>query len=285
MHEATYLGDKGNSLLSESQLRHAGVWIDSVPRMHGGTGCLVADRHVIPSTLDEGLMTIKIRRPTKQDYDLYGGNIIEFTSPDEWRPEQITEKPLTRDEYLALVGRVEKHLEHHINATKTRIPEADVDKLARFFLYPGETVLKQTLQNTTQYGSINMRIPMREHYKARNPLLSRRRITEPYATDTKFATVTSFEGYNCMQTFLGINSKHISHYGLKSESDGPDALRDFFRAEGVPISILRDNSKMQTGALWTQYMRDFWVKDKFIEPHHSNQNPCERYTAITNDRT
>ena len=66
---------------------------------------------------------------------------------------------------------------------------------------------------------------------------------------------------------------------MKTESNGPEALLDFFRQEGVPISITRDNSKMQAGKLWTQYCRNYWVKDKFIEPHHSNQNPAERAMA------
>jgi hypothetical protein len=37
----------------------------------------------------------------------------------------------------------------------------------------------KTLENTTELGSINLRIPMRQHYKSRNPILQRRRIGEP----------------------------------------------------------------------------------------------------------
>ena len=103
--------------------------------------------------------------------------------------------------------------------------------------------MKKTLQNTTIFGSINMRIPMRQHYKSRNPLLQRRRLLEPFSTDTWFSTVTSYEGYNCAQIFVGEKSKYVRHYGMRSEGSGPDALLDFFRDEGVPISITRDNSK------------------------------------------
>jgi hypothetical protein len=136
--------------------------------------------------------------------------------------------------------------------------------------------MKKTLQNTTKYDSINMRIPMRQHYKARNPLLSRRRILEPYATDTWFSTTTSYEGYNCAQIFAGVKSKTVSQYGMKSENDGPAALLNFFRQEGVPLSIIRDKSKMQTSKLWKDYCRNYWVKDRFIEPYHSNQDPAEQ---------
>ena len=41
----------------------------------------------------------------------------------------------------------------------------------------------------------------------------------------------------------------------------------------------RDNSKMQTSALWKEYMRRYWVKNQFIEPYHPNQNPIERDMA------
>ena len=68
----------------------------------------------------------------------------------------------------------------------------------------------------------------------------------------------------------------MSHYGMQTESHGPDALLDYFRQEGVPISMIRDNAKMQTSKLWNDYLRRYWVKDKFTEPHHPNQNPFER---------
>jgi len=125
---------------------------------------------------------------------------------------------------------------------------------------------------------------MRQHYKARNPILQRRRINEAYATDTWFSTVTSYEGYNCAQIFYGYKSKMVSHYGMKRQSDGPDILLDFFRQEGVPLSITRDNAKMQTGQLWKEYCRRYWVKDVFIEPYHPNQYPAERAMAIQKDQ-
>ena len=63
---------------------------------------------------------------------------------------------------------------------------------------------------------------------------------------------------------------------MKSETDGPAALLNFFRQEGVPLSIICDNSKMQTSKLWKDYYRNYLMKDRFIEPYHSNQNPAER---------
>jgi len=79
-----------------------------------------------------------------------------------------------------------------------------------------------------------------------------------------------------VRRFLQASSQKVYQYGMKSETDGPAALLNFFRQEGVPLSIIRDNSKMQTSILWKDYCRNYWVKDQFIEPYHSNQNPAER---------
>ena len=72
----------------------------------------------------------------------------------------------------------------------------------------------------------------------------------------------------------------MSHYGFKTESEGPDCMLDFFRKEGVPISILSDRSKMQASKLWNDYLRRFWVDNKSIEQYRPHQNPFEREFAI-----
>ena len=121
---------------------------------------------------------------------------------------------------------------------KTTRPDLDPAVYKKYFMNPSSEVVQRTLKNTTRYGNINLRIPMRQHYKSRNPLLSRRHISEDYATDTWISTVTSYEGYNCAQIFCGVKSKHVSQYGMNKESNGPDALLDFFRQEGVPLSMV-----------------------------------------------
>ena len=56
----------------------------------------------------------------------------------------------------------------------------------------------------------------------------------------------------------------------------PNALLNFFRQEGLPLSITRDNSKIQSRDVWINHMRKFWVKDRFIEPYSPQQNPEKR---------
>ncbi len=80
---------------------------------------------------------------------------------------------------------------------------------------------------------------------------------EPWATDIWFATTTSFEGYNCHQLFVGQKSYCIFLHGMISENSGPDAPEEFFREIGVPLSIRRDNAKMQASQAWNTIMRKF----------------------------
>ena len=107
---------------------------------------------------------------------------------------------------------------------------------------------------------------MRLHVKSRNPILQKHCINDLYATDTWFSTTTSYEGYYCAHIFYDTRSKLISHYGLATESDGPNELIDLSgRKVSHYISTTRENSNMKSSAVWNDYMRNFWVKDRFIE--------------------
>ena len=66
---------------------------------------------------------------------------------------------------------------------------------------------------------------------------------------------------------------------MNTESNKPQAMLDFFFDEGVPISLTRDNSKMKKSKTWNEYMRKYWVKYRFIDPHHLEQNTFEGYMA------
>ena len=55
---------------------------------------------------------------------------------------------------------------------------------------------------------------------------------------------------------------------MVSKSSGPDAPLDFFRNIGVPLSIRRDNSKMQANHAWNTIVKDYNIKDEFTAPHN-----------------
>ena len=73
-------------------------------------------------------------------------------------------------------------------------------------------------------------------------------------------------------------------YGMISESDGPEVLLDMFRNIGVPLSMRRDNSKMQASHVWNSIMRDYNCKDEFTEPYHPQQNPAERRNGLIKEK-
>jgi len=160
--------------------------------------------------------------------------------------------------------------------TWSRDTPMEVSKAAPYLLYPGDQTVKKTLQNTTQLGTLSIRVPLRQHHKSRNPLLNCTRLMEEYATDTWFWQVRTYKSYKCNQLFYGTKSKTFFSYGMHSEANRFDALLDFFRQEGVPMSIQSDNSKMQTSYMWKQYLRRYNVKEKYIEPYNPQQNPAER---------
>lgn len=279
VNEATLLGEHANSLLSVVQLREANVIVEDTPKRHGGRSYIRVEGYVIPLTLQGGMITMKIRTPS--ELELNTCEMVELTSDQEWHPESLTDDEINEHDYNSLIN-TDDERQSMFNKSKSTL--VDWKSFMPYFLYPDEATMKNTLANTTKYGAINLRIPMRQHYRARNPILSRRRFMEPYATDTWFSTTTSYEGFNCAQIFYGIKSMVTSHYGMKKESQGPEMLLDFFRQEGVPLSITRDNSKMQSGKLWTEYSRRYWVKDNFIEPYHSHQNPAERAMSIHKEK-
>jgi len=275
--EATLLGENANSLFSVNQIRSHGVFVDDVPKQFGGMSCMEIEDAIIPLFLHEGMICLNIRKPNEEELD----NCVMFdlTSILPWNPNELTDENQTMDiaEYAELRDKMRKR---KLNIkTHAEVPQ-EPEEVEPFFLYPGKDIMMKTLENTTQFGHIEHNFPMRVHHKSRNPILQRRRLNEDYATDSWFSTVTSYEGYNGAQAFFGIMSKFMSHYGFKTESEGPDCLLDFFRKEGVPISILSDNSKMQTGKAWEDYLRRFWVNDKQIEPGRPSQNPFEREFSI-----
>lgn len=67
---------------------------------------------------------------------------------------------------------------------------------------------------------------------------------------------------------------------MKSESDGPKALDDFGREEGIPMIIRSDNSKMQRyGTQFLSRLREWLCGAEYTEPHHPWQNPAELKAA------
>ena len=278
INEATLLGEKGNSLLSTIQAEHYGTEINNIPKFRGGTiPYIKKDNTIIPLTIKNGLLAIKIRKPTKEE--LEECETVILTSNQPWDPEEINED-FTAQDFQSLSVDIR---ENYNFQTTRKIPQ-NIHKLNEHLLNPGILATNKTLQATTKLATQSKRVPLRAHLKTRNPVLSCTKLMEPWATDTVFFDVTSYEGYNCAQVFVGTKSMRILAYGMKQESDGPDALLDMFWNIGVPLSMRRDNSKMQASHVWNSIMRDYHVKDEYTEPHHPQQNPAERRHGVIKDK-
>jgi hypothetical protein len=90
------------------------------------------------------------------------------------------------------------------------------------------------------------------------PFLYRTRLHEAVATDTMFSSSKDLSVAWCAQVFYGLSSHVINVYGMKSENEGPDALDDFGRYEGIPAISRSDNSKMQRyGKRWNTRLREW----------------------------
>ena len=104
--------------------------------------------------------------------------------------------------------------------------------------------------------------------KSQNPVSADRRINEPFSTDTMFATEKALGGFTAAQVFCGRTSYYTWVRGMKTESEGPTALRDFIRQVGVPFSLRNDNSKMQTGRAFMDICNVYTIGTETTEPHH-----------------
>ena len=140
---------------------------------------------------------------------------------------------------------------------------------------PTETVRK-TIEATTQLAKNYLRLPMRRHFKSREPALNRARLAETYATDTFFAETKAIGGATCAQIFVGTKSMFTKCYGMKRETEVSTTLEDFVRKVGAPYSVRNDNAKAQTSERWKNILRKYQINDELTEPHHPGQNPAER---------
>ncbi len=71
------------------------------------------------------------------------------------------------------------------------------------------------------------------------------RLQEAYATDTLFADVRSYEGYNSSQVLGGRKSGRKRIYGLRTKSQAHQALEDFIREVGPLVASIATIPRMK----------------------------------------
>jgi hypothetical protein len=115
-----------------------------------------------------------------------------------------------------------------------------------------------------------------KHRQALYPVLDRRRLQESVDTDTFFARHKDVSGVNCAQVFYGITSHFVNVFGMLTKSEGPTALEDFVRKEGIPSVLRSDNSRMQRwGTKVLKHLRGWMIAAEYTEPYHPQQDPEE----------
>ena len=302
VHEAV-INEGGISLLSSFQIRDYGLVVDDTGKMHGGEPRLqIDDDRYIQLDTKRGLTVCHTRLP--DDTELQKHTPYTITGDDVWDPRKYDNDTDQKQAYIhsMTVGENDRvvHPEDdvltvlHVTSEKpqdqpknpgrskqasysfTRLDKDDIQALVPKFIYRPKEIIEQTLRNTTALAKGEMRAPLRRHLRSRFPQLNVRRINETVASDTLFGTEQALGGYTCAQLFVGVQSKRVDVYAMRSEADGTTALQDYIRMVGAPKTLRTDNSKMQLGQAWQRILRRMLIKGETTEPHHPWQNYAER---------
>src|SRR5687768_12078810 len=122
----------------------------------------------------------------------------------------------------------------------------------------------------------HVRLPMRMHFKSRNPALNATRLNEVFATDTFFSSEKALGGYTMAQLYVGKTSTFTEIFGMKRKSQMPETLQDFIRQWGAPTGLMSDNAKEEASKIVTNILRMYNIKDMQSEANHQHQNYAER---------
>ena len=146
-----------------------------------------------------------------------------------------------------------------------------------FFGWVNSYIVKQTIDQTTQWGVALDCFPMKRHLKSRNPALNIPRRHEPVATDTIFSDTSAVDsGVKQAQVFVGRDSLVADVYPMKSGKQFVNTLEENIRRRGAMDKLLSDSTKNETSKKVMDILRAYHISNWYSEPYHQNQNPAER---------
>jgi len=123
-------------------------------------------------------------------------------------------------------------------SSSTAVKEQDYATLRIYLGWLPLEVVNRTFACTTQLAmGSRLRLPFRQHHKSRTPQLNVPCLSETFVTDTLFSSETGLGGITCAQLFVGTKSKLTKIFGMRTESEGPDAFEDFIRENGAPYGL------------------------------------------------
>ena len=158
----------------------------------------------------------------------------------------------------------------------------DYDKLRPFFGWVNSDVVKQTIDQTTQWGVALDSFHMKTLLKSRNPALSVPRRHEPVSTDTIFSDTPAVDSdVKQVQVFVGRDSLVEDVYAMKSGKQSVNTLEDNKRGRGAMDKLLNDSGKTEISKKFMGILRAYHISNWHSEPYHQNQNPAEwQYRTI-----
>ena len=175
-----------------------------------------------------------------------------------------------------------------VAASQVNVKEPNFEALCPNFAYAPLDVLQRTWKATTQYARNILQLPMRKHFKSRNPGLNVPRRNEPVATDTVFSDVPAIDsGVTAAQLYVGTESLRCDIYPMPAETNEAfcNTLKDNIRKRGAMDKLLSDRAKNETSRATKKVLRDYIVDDWQSEPHHQHQNPAENMWQTIKSKT
>ncbi len=311
LNEYAYYGH-GHTIHSSGQIEYFKNEVDDKSFILGGKQCITTvDGYSMPLICKGGLMYLSFMgKPTNDDLAKYPS--VHLTSPHEWDPsvldyEHSEDDPtwLTNpndrfmfdpkfDEFGDYNNRVILALDYLADIPSpqvmslslnlhNRVPDKpNYEKLRPYFGWVNADVVKNTMDQTTQWGVSVDTIPMKRHLKSRNPALNVPRRHEPVATDTIMSDTPAVDsGVTNAQLFVGRDSLVADVYPIKSTKQFVNTLEDNIRYRGAMDTLLSDSAKVEISKKVMDVLRAYHISNWTSEPYHQNQNPAEwRYRTI-----
>ena len=299
MNEYAYYG-RGHSIHSSGRIEWYTNTVDDKSVQVGGQQRIVTvDGYSMPLVCKGGLMYLQLQGiPADQDLQNYPS--VHLTCPHEWDPSVLDyEHPENNgepdwaidpnknfqfdpnfDEFGEYVNRSLSILDildetpktspiHNLLVNKhvfQRTP-VDYEKLRPFFGWVNSDIVKQTIDQTTQWGVALDSFPMKRHLKSRNPALNVPRRHEPVATDTIFSDTPAVEsGVKQAQVFVGRDSLVADVYPMKSGKQFVNTLEDNIRRRGAMDKLLSDSAKTEISKKVMDILRAYHISNWHSEP-------------------
>ena len=238
-------------------------------------------------------------------YDTLQGDMAEYDEPRfdlhgdyQFRHAQfhVFDDSPEADQYFAYVAQLATHenddtFEIFESAISDEIPTPEIqspsereedppdyEKYVPNFAWMPVSSIKKTFEATTQYAKIIFTGTFRRHYKTRFPAINVPRRPEPVATDYVDIGIPAVDnGSTGAQVFVGVDSKVIDVFGVKTDAEFVNTLEDEIRKRGAMDMIMSDSARSETSKKVKDILRAYRIHDYQSEARHQNQNTAERH--------